>query len=58
MTETLLIYRCPHCGKVAEGWKAGPRYCGGSQWMMETQWDGGFDHPSTEMERLSVQVIP
>jgi hypothetical protein len=58
MTETLLIYRCPDCGKVMEGSKLGPRFCAGNQWGMEEPLEPKKGaHPSVEMERLRVGVV-
>jgi hypothetical protein len=57
-TETFPIYRCPHCGTVTEGWPIGPRYCAGNQWGMEKPLEAEKgDHPSVEMERLTVRVV-
>lgn len=56
--ERLHIYRCPECGTISGGWKSGPRFCSGDQWLMESPLgvEQG-DHPSVEMERLTVEVV-
>lgn len=58
MPERLKIYRCPECGTISDGWRAGQRFCSGNQWLMESPLkpDQG-DHPSVEMERLTVEVV-
>jgi hypothetical protein len=56
--ETFHVYRCPECGRIADGWKQGPRFCAGSQWLMETPLaPNQGDHPSVEMERLLLRVV-
>jgi hypothetical protein len=58
MSETFLIYRCPDCGTVTEGWPIEPRYCAGNQWGMEKPLEAEKgDHPSVQMERLTVRVV-